>query len=185
MTYLLTHTGKKVVYEDPQPDMICLEDIFFSLTRVPRFGGHTRRPYSVAEHCLKGANCLEQDTPEFALEFLLHDATEAYLGDVPTPLKAQMPGYKAIEKQFDAIIREKYGLPADMSPEVKVMDIRMLAAEKEALMPEDPVPWECLAGVEPAPVLINGDRNYNWSPAALIHGMKSLFKRYRPEAVTA
>lgn len=188
MTYLLTHSGKKVFFEDPQPDQICLEDVFLALTRIPRFGGHTRRPYSVAEHSLKGAVALEKEDPSLALEFLLHDAAEAYLGDVPTPLKSKLPGYKKIEHNFDLVIRRKYGLPEVMSPGVKLMDRRMLLAEKNALMPDD-ADWHWTDGVEPADdwhwtdvepadVTIASDIHFVHTASALIHGMRSLFDRH-------
>lgn len=89
--WMQTYTGKAFYPLDPRPDEVCIDDIAHALSQIPRFGGHARRHYSVAQHswhmsCLFG-------NPLLAYQALLHDAQEAYLGDIVQPLKSclQMP----------------------------------------------------------------------------------------------
>jgi 5'-deoxynucleotidase YfbR-like HD superfamily hydrolase len=91
---------------------------------------------------------------EFALEFLLHDAAEALLGDVATPLKVMLPDYKVIEHRVEAAIAKKFGTSFPMLPEVKVVDTRMLKTEVINLMPQAAQEWECLKGVKPYPITL-------------------------------
>lgn len=144
--WILTYTGKEVDLLDPQPDMFELEDIAIALSRVNRFNGHTKRAYSVAEHSLVGSRQLEIP---LAYEFLLHDAAEAYVVDLPKPLKNVLMDYQEIEFKIDQMIRIAFNLPPVMSREVKAMDLIMLATEKRDLMPAHTKPWPCLEGVKP------------------------------------
>ena len=150
MTWLQTYTGKKIDFNNVTEDDICIEDIAEALSKECRFGGHCKKFYSVAQHSYLTALIV---TPDYALEALLHDATEAYLKDIPSPLKALLPDYKAIEKRLDAVIRRKFGLPEKMSGEVKKADLVMLATERNFLLKDDGSEWPCLAGVEPHPTL--------------------------------
>ncbi|WP_341674990.1 hypothetical protein [Niveibacterium sp. SC-1] len=145
--WILTRTGKHFDLLDPQPDMVDIRDIAHALGNLCRFAGHCARFHSVAEHSVGVADLLP---PELKLEGLLHDAAEAYVGDCTQPLKAVLHHYQRIESRIDTVIREHFGLPHGMSPEVKVADLRMLAEEREKLMPEDDTPWAILQGVEPA-----------------------------------
>lgn len=86
-----TYTGRFYDYDDPQPEQIAIEDIAHSLSQVSRFGGHTATFYSVAEHCVLVSRLLETGSARrYQLPGLLHDAHEAYLGDLPTPLKSAL-----------------------------------------------------------------------------------------------
>lgn len=126
--------------EDPQPDMVFIEDIAESLSKLCRFSGHCSKFYSVAEHSIRVAFGEFDDPNEtvawferFGLEGLLHDAAEAYIGDLTSPLKSLLPGIGAIERRIDAVIREKFELPAQISQEVAAADIRALAGESMQL----------------------------------------------------
>lgn len=145
--YILTYSGKVFDLLDPKPEMICLDDIFQSLACLNRFTGHTRRPYSVLEHCVRGAGAMP--TWEVAFDFLLHDAAEAYTGDMSSPLKALCPEYKVIQNRIDAVIQAKYCVKHP--PCVKVMDLIMLATEKRDLMLDGgrQCSWVCLDGIDP------------------------------------
>src|SRR6266702_8144744 len=81
---ITTYTGRHIDLLSPEFADIHIDDIAASLAKTTRFNGHTLRPYTVAEHSLLG---VEYSLPQHKLEFLLHDATEAYLGDVVGPLK--------------------------------------------------------------------------------------------------
>ena len=111
--------------------MICIEDIAHALSLICRWNGHCTHFYSVAQHSLhcaevakdRGLSILEQ------FEALMHDATEAYLGDMTTFLKRLLPRYKEIENSVDVVIRKKYGLPSEMSPVIKEIDLEVLGLE--------------------------------------------------------
>lgn len=121
-----TYTGKLIDVSNPNPDDIVIADIAHALSLNNRWGGHTKYPYSVAYHSLWCAACVE---PEYKLEALLHDATEAYIRDMPTPIKKLLPDYMALEEKLDTAIRAKFGLPATMSQAVKDVDRRALDFE--------------------------------------------------------
>ncbi len=133
MTWILTHSGKHFDFLDPQPDQVCIGDIAHALSRICRFTGHTSRFYSVAEHSFYCSKLV--DDVELKLEALLHDAHEAYINDISSPLKKLLPDYQLIEKRVDAVIRDKFGLPARMSIEVQQVDLLMLGNEMAELMP--------------------------------------------------
>lgn len=116
-----TFTGKSLDVLNPSADDICIEDIAHALSNTARFGGHLNQFFSVAQHCLIVE---EQCKDEEKLWALLHDATEAYLSDVVTPLKKSeiFKGYKTIEKQLEKVIFEKYGLYGDIPKSVDIID---------------------------------------------------------------
>jgi hypothetical protein len=147
-SWILTASGRHIDLLAPCPDEIAIEDIALGLSRECRFSGQTREFYSVAQHSLLVSRIVSD---EFALEALLHDATEAYLRDIPYPLKRLVPEYSRIEKGLDRVIRLRFGLPEESSPEIHRADRVLLATEKRDLMPEDSFDWPILEGVEPLP----------------------------------
>lgn len=136
--WILTASGVEFDLINPTPDMVRIEDIAVALSRIARFNGHTSRFYSVAEHSIIGANLIGQshDGGELALEFLLHDAHEAYVGDLCRPLKALCPDFQAVEDRIDQVIRQRFGLRRTIPAEVKRLDRMMLAQEWYELMPK-------------------------------------------------
>ena len=134
----------------PKPDTVEISDIAHALANLCRFTGHVHRFYSVAEHSVHASRIV---TPAHALEALLHDAAEAYVGDVSAPLKSLLPEYRRIERRVDRVVRARYGLPANMSSPVHVADLRMLRAEQLQAL-------QCLRGwphiehLEPAEVTL-------------------------------
>lgn len=146
MTWILTASGAHFDLVDPQPDMINLLDIAQGLANECRYAGQCRWFYSVAQHSTLASHIV---APELALEALLHDAAEAYIKDIPRPLKLLLPDYRAIEQRVDTVIRHAFGLPDRMSDTVKEADIIMLATERRDLMVEDNTEWEILRGVTP------------------------------------
>lgn len=124
--WLALSTGGYLDLINPQVDQIHIADIAVGLGNACRFAGQGVF-YSVAEHSIYASEFVENG---FQFEALLHDATEAYLGDIPTPLKGLLPDYKIIERRLDTVIREKYGLPPEISPAVKKIDLDLLALEK-------------------------------------------------------
>jgi hypothetical protein len=94
--------------------------------------------------------------PEHALWALLHDATEAYLGDMIRPLKHAMPDYRAVEDRLMAVICDRFGLPRDCPAEVKEADNRILRDERAVLLREPPLPWSSIEQVPALGVTIHG-----------------------------
>lgn len=132
-----TYTGRYIDLLNPDPEMIHIDDIAASLPKLNRFNGHTFRPYTVAEHCLLG---VEYCTPPNKLEFLMHDSTEAYLGDIAGPLKRTelFAGYRELEAKWWAAIAERFGLRVSLSKEVHTVDKRMLVTEQRDLVGRRP-----------------------------------------------
>ena len=126
-----TVSGQYVNVVDPDPATILIEDIAHALAQIPRFGGHLKRQYSVAQHSVA---CCALAPEEFKLEALMHDASEAYLLDMPKPIKVNLPDYQVIENRMQKIICEKFGLPFPMSKLVKNIDKDMLEFEWNTLV---------------------------------------------------
>jgi 5'-deoxynucleotidase YfbR-like HD superfamily hydrolase len=80
--------------------------------------------------------------PHLALQGLMHDAPEAYLGDVIRPLKYELPNYLEIERQLWRVIAYRFGLPEELSTEVKHADNVALMTERRDLIIESPWQWE-------------------------------------------
>lgn len=124
--WILTYTGIKLSYTDLTEDMINIEDIAHALSMTVRFNGHCNRFYSVAEHSVLVSHLVD---PAYAKEGLLHDASEAYLGDVTKPLKLLLPDYQIIEKRFEKIIARKFKLQYPWNKDIKKWDNAILSDE--------------------------------------------------------
>ncbi len=129
MGMMCTYTGKRIDLENVKTEDVNIRDIAHALSLICRYTGHTSKFYSVAEHCvlLSKANM-----PGSPLARLLHDAAEAYVGDVGSPLKQLLTRYQYIENQIHKVIAEKYRVDFDS---VKPGDTVMLMIEANALMP--------------------------------------------------
>ncbi|OFW44758.1 MAG: hypothetical protein A3J29_07940 [Acidobacteria bacterium RIFCSPLOWO2_12_FULL_67_14b] len=134
-----TFTGRDVYPLAPDPDAIAIEDIAHHLALQNRFAGATVEPYSVAQHSVLVSYCCD---PADALHGLLHDAAEAYLGDLVRPLKrlGLLGGYRAIEAQLQVVIYGRFGLAPETPASVKVMDARLGVTEAQLLFRSDAVP---------------------------------------------
>lgn len=150
MTWIHTRTGKAVDLLNPQPDQICIADIAHSLAHQCRYTGHASRFYSVAEHSVLVADALMAETKsrELAWAGLMHDAHEAYTGDVASPIKVVLgDSWRAFEERMERAVRARYEVPTD--GRVKDMDLRALLAEREQVLPwPPPRPWG-LTGEKP------------------------------------
>jgi hypothetical protein len=151
------HTFSGIAFDlrDPQPAMVRLDDIIHSLSLMNRFNGAALFPYSVAQHSLHVVSLLP---PELRLEGLLHDAAEAYIGDMVSPLKQVMPEYKAVEARISAVVAEVFGLACPEPRLVKQADLAVLAAEREQVLGPSYGPW-FKDFPEPAPITI---RSRDW-----------------------
>jgi hypothetical protein len=130
--YIHTFHGRIVYVRDPDlNETLHLEDFAHGLARVSRFTGHTTHRYSVASHSLMVADLLPS---RLHASGLLHDAIEAVLGDVSSPLKSILPEYKALQARWEHAMAERWGV-ALCGPEVKAADVLAYAIECRDLMP--------------------------------------------------
>jgi 5'-deoxynucleotidase YfbR-like HD superfamily hydrolase len=136
--WIQTFTGKKFDLLDPQPEMVCIEDIAHALSLLCRFTGHTRKFYSVAQHSVMVSKIVP---PEHMFAGLMHDAAEAYVGDMSSPLKAMLSDYKRIERNLRRVINTKFGLPIIQPECVTDADLCALMSERDDLLGEPPAPW--------------------------------------------
>lgn len=129
--WIQTYTGKVFDFLNPTPDMIDIEDIAHSLSNLCRYGGHTKRFYSVAEH----SGHMSYMVPEkHALAALLHDASEAYLVDIPRPVKMCLSNYADIEHGLLTAISSRFGFQYPLHEVIKQADSAMLFIERKALL---------------------------------------------------
>ncbi len=107
--WIQTYTGRKFFPLDPDPEMICIEDIAHSLSQLCRYNGHSKIFYSVAQHSLVLSRELCSGW-QYALMALLHDASEAYLSDLPRPLKMhpQFAFYRKAESRLQSMIYDRF-----------------------------------------------------------------------------
>jgi uncharacterized protein len=160
--YLQTVSGRWVNPFDPDPSQLDPGDIARALANQCRFGGHSRVFYSVAQHSVIVSRLVEErggDT-EDAFAALMHDATEAYLGDMPHPLKhrsALGAAFRAAEEHLERSIRDRFGIRPEVA-EIKRVDRALLATERRAFSAED-WHWPELEGVEPLDLELTA-----WSP---------------------
>lgn len=168
-TWLQTNSGKQVFPLDIRPEQIDIDDIAHALSQLCRFNGHTSRFYGVAEHSvrvsqaiklLEGFQELTIDRQQILLRAaLLHDASEAFLVDVPSPIKPHLTGYIELERRVQAVVARKFGLdPEDLEhPLVKKADAILAATEKRDLLGPEPAPW----AVMPTPL---DEKIIPWNP---------------------
>jgi hypothetical protein len=121
-----TFTGIHMNAFEPTPEMIDIVDIAHGLSNQCRFAGHTKEFYSVAQHSIHVA---ELAPDNWKLQALLHDASEAYLCDIPRPIKKRLPDYLKIEENLMRVIGEKFGFDWPMHKSVKNSDQTMLIRE--------------------------------------------------------
>lgn len=150
--WLQVYSGRQFWPLDARPEDVDIIDIAHSLSLQCRYAGHVKSFYSVAEHCLHVSRYVPQ---EFALIGLLHDASEAYLVDIPRPVKRFMPEYKVAEKALEAVIAERFGLQFPWPSDVMDIDNRILLDERAQLISAPPIPWG-VDGLEPAGVTVLG-----------------------------
>jgi len=140
--WIHTFSGNKFYAFDPRPEDINIEDIAHALSLTCRYSGHCNKFYSVAEHSIILSRIVD---PKFALEALLHDSPEAYLTDIPRPIKHMFKDYnlpfKELEDAIYKVIAEKYGANPEIPEEVHELDYHIVADEATVLF--DPVPHWC------------------------------------------
>jgi hypothetical protein len=145
MSWITTASSKHLDFINPHPDQITIEDIATGLSGVPRWGGQLSKWYSVAEHCILMLMAYTYMTkrinPKICQAILLHDATEAYMGDIPRPLKALIPDYQSIEKKLDIIIKLKFGVSTNPEIQDTVHTFDEIMLKNEAIARGGDINW--------------------------------------------
>lgn len=131
--WLQTFTGRRFWPLDPKAEEIDIRDIAHALSNQCRFAGHTTDFYSVAQHSVRVSFVVP---PELALCGLLHDASEAYLLDIPRPLKRlpMFEPYREYEERLMHMIAEKFGFTWPMPEEIRAADDNLLMDEAKSLI---------------------------------------------------
>lgn len=145
--------GKPFYPLEPRAEEIEITDIAWSLSRQCRYAGHVKGFYSVAEHCVHVSRAVPK---EYALWGLLHDASEAYLVDLPRPVKNHIHSYKKMESRLMECVAERFGLSLPEPAIVKEMDDRILFNERQALLNPSLSDWSFTGE------LIPGVKIYGW-----------------------
>jgi 5'-deoxynucleotidase YfbR-like HD superfamily hydrolase len=168
MSILRTRSGGHINLLDPDPDVINIEDIARSLSNTCRFNGQCDF-YSVAEHSVLAARIADDiGLPDVAIfGALMHDAAEAYVGDVCTPLKKLLPDYQEIEAKVDLAVRIKFDLDHAHDAIVKQIDQTLYENECPQLFAQE----------------ANDDYLFPlefWSPEEAEEEFLKAFERYQP-----
>lgn len=139
--YITTYTGNHINPTNPNPALIRIEDIAHALSLLCRGNGHVKTFWSVGQHCICCAKeaMARGATARVVLACLLHDASECYMSDVPTPFKKKLPEYEIQEDRLLRMIFEKF-LGSDLTKEeldlVKEIDHTMLLYDLKELLGE-------------------------------------------------
>lgn len=136
--WMQTYTGRAFYPADPQPEEIFIEDIAHALSMQCRYGGHCNEHYSVAEHSYLVSKMVPE---EHAFAALMHDSPEAYLIDLPRPVKVLLPGYRALEELVWYAICRRFDMSPVLPQCVHEADNRILTSERDINMQAPPMDW--------------------------------------------
>ena len=173
--FIQTLSGRRVNPLDAAVEDIDPADIARALSNLCRFGGHAKAFYSVAQHSAIVCDLLEERgaTADELMAALLHDAAEAYLGDLPHPLKHRSElgaQFRVAEKRLEAVIAERFALP-EAAARIKPLDKALLATERRAFS-EVTWHWPELDGAEELDLVIEP-----WDPARALREFTERYER--------
>lgn len=146
---IMLHSGRLFDFLRPELNEVSVEDVAHGLAHTCRYGGQCDGFFSVAEHSVLVSEVVNSSQ----LAALFHDAAEAFVGDMPRPLKQLLPEFRLIEKRIEQALFARFGIPWPVPSHVKQADYTVMAAEQRVLMPSGTNPW-VTASVEPADVPI-------------------------------
>lgn len=154
--WILTANGHSFDLQYGNQTQVVIADIAHALAQINRFTGHCRRPFSVAEHSLLVAEIVDRlltHDIHARLAGLMHDAHEAYIGDLSSPAKSVVgDAWHVLEHRMERTVRSAFALHGaafTWQRVVKQADLIALATERQQLMPASPGLWECLVHVTP------------------------------------
>lgn len=153
--WMQTYTGKAFDLDVPKVEQVHFEDIARALARTQRWTGHAKRRFSVAEHSVAVAALAWQMAPDqkdpgiYVRAALMHDAHEAYLGDVASPIKELLRRrargvWDSIVDPIQKVIDERFQIQtnADVELVVKTADSMSLSLERDQIMETSEREWE-------------------------------------------
>lgn len=129
--YITTHSGRQFRLDTPLQGVVDLDDIAHHLSMICHWNGACEEFFSVAQHSILVSLVCPHPLQRWGL---MHDAAEAYVGDVTRPLKAMLPDYKIIEKRVLRAIAQKFGLKWPEPPELKRYDNQIITLECSLFM---------------------------------------------------
>ena len=138
-----TYSGKLIDFNNVRAEDIDIRDIAHGLAHITRFGGQAQNHITVAEHSLTVASLVPD---RYKFNALMHDSAEAYLGDIPKPLKNLLPDYTRIEKYLMQIIAAKFDFEYPLPRIIKEADMQairqewaenVLSSREESIIPKD------------------------------------------------
>lgn len=155
--FIVTANGHELDLAYPKTANMVLADVAHSLAQINRFTGHARRPYCVAEHSLLVLDIVEHlfapASVHLRLAALMHDAHEAYVGDMASPTKRAVgEAWYTLEHRIERTLRSAWGLHTatyEHQHAIKQADLIALATERAQLLPPSPSLWQCLVHVQP------------------------------------
>ena len=178
-SWFLSRSGLELDLAAPKVADVHWHDIAEALAKTCRFGGHCKGFYSVAEHSVRTYELMNRSWPELAIYGLLHDAAEAWTGDVIHPLKEMIrPLFDPIEAAIEAVIWEAAGISAPTSKIaylVKHYDLVMLATERRDLLGTPKRPWRILEGIKPDAEVIVPYESWEDARTAWLYAVNSWF----------
>lgn len=175
--WMQTYSGRQFFPFDPKPEAIDIVDIAQALAMTCRYGGHCKQFYSVAQHSVLVA---EKAPPALALRALMHDAPEAYTGDLIRPIKKhpEMAAFMWVEEVVERAICAKFDLPFPiMNADIKRLDNRILLDERDHVMTPCAHDWQ----VDGEPLGVTIER---WSPETARWKFLDAYDRYSKWAKT-
>lgn len=138
-SYIETASGRKFYFLKPNPEDFDIRDIAHALAMNCRFTGHCSKFYSVAEHSWHMARMAPEG---LELAALLHDASEAYITDIASPIKQHLMDYTELEDMLMHKIADRYQFDYPLNPVIKLLDLTMLSTEAHYLMRSKGDDWD-------------------------------------------
>lgn len=138
--WITMHSGKKFYPFNPRACDVDIRNIAHSLSLQCRWNGQIKCHYSVSQHSVMVSRIIEETHPEHALEAFCHDFGECYVGDLPSPIKAELPDFKAMEEAVERAISRKFGLRFPFHESIKRADTTALVTEAVYLF-DRPLQW--------------------------------------------
>ncbi len=170
---IMLRSGAVLDFLDPRSSGFTIDDIAHGLSLICRYAGQCDRFYSVAEHCLHVSDV----AIGYEYAALMHDAAEAFVGDVTRPLKQLLPTYKRIEADVERAIFERFNVPYPLPAAVKLADLSVLAAEQGQIMPRGTNAWALAEGIAPAEITVKALRPEE-AKVAFMERFTQLYRRH-------
>lgn len=145
VSFIETYTGRAFYPLNPSEDVISVIDIAHALSNQCRYSGHVEKFYSTAQHCCILADYVanvSKGSPLDCLQILMHDSAEAYLVDIPRPVKQFMPMYRKWDRDITMCVRSWLGLYGVPIPDWQdILDSAIVNDEREHLMCDSGLEW--------------------------------------------